>query len=230
MAIILNDNDKLIIIAIAATLILLTLLVTICVVCPWCLFHRCILKSKQKKKALKTSYPTIANQQNPESQLFHFSIVPVYGTKTHLQTPTTPSSDNKQQYYQQQYKNHSYNNGHPHHPILNNQFEHLTNLAKLRYSLHSNNDDNNNKNDQISSINVKLPKLEATIYYQSISVMENSNINNNESSNIRIHMAIHRVFDLSINELSIEPSPYVVAILTGGYRLQRKSLVINKGN
>ncbi|KAH7643663.1 synaptotagmin-2-like protein [Dermatophagoides farinae] len=236
MAIILDDNDKLIIIIVAATLILITLFITLCVVCPWCLFHRLILKSKQKKKTLlKTSYPSLAGgQQNPESQHFHFSIVPVYGTKTHLQTTsattaTTMMMNDKQHQC----------NGHHYQSILNNQFENLTNLARLRYSLHSN---NNGDNDQISSsssstnnqqsvTNVKLPKLEATIYYKSISSTGNndeSSSPSSSSSNIRIHIAIHRIFDLTMNELSIEPSPYVVAILIGGFRLQRKSLVLNK--
>ncbi|KPM07850.1 synaptotagmin-2-like protein [Sarcoptes scabiei] len=206
MSSLLSENDKLVIIAIAASLILFTLLFTVCFVSPWCLLHRLLsrwkhsnrfdlndsfeTKSTKHSSKSQSSYPSIEPKIESESKHFYLSIVPVYGGKNEKSASIS----------------------HPYGSM--NQFEHLTSLAestRIRYSLCQNQFKSNESN---RAIPLKIPKLEAKIVWRSL----------NETT-IQLIIKVHRIFDLSFRESQTEPSPYLIVILSG-YRLHRKSFIL----
>lgn len=81
MAFFLTENEKLFIIIFASSLFLLSVIITICVVSPICLFHKWFFKSK-KKQDIKICYPTKLLTQ--ESKHFQLSVVPHYGTNNEI--------------------------------------------------------------------------------------------------------------------------------------------------
>ncbi len=82
MAFFLTENEKLFIIIFASSLFLLSVIITICVVSPICLFHKWFFKSK-KKQDIKICYPT-KQLLTQESKHFQLSVVPHYGTNNEI--------------------------------------------------------------------------------------------------------------------------------------------------
>lgn len=146
MGILLSDNDKMIILIVAALIILITFLLTICFVSENCYLYKWLLKAKPEKKQIiiKPTYPII--NQNGESKHFQLSISSVYGTKN--------------QSFSEQSQ------------TINDKFEHLINLAekaRIRYSVPNNeNAINNNKKRSLENVPENYPKLELFICYQPI--------------------------------------------------------------
>lgn len=138
----LSENEKLLILLVAFVFVLLTLLLTTCLVYPQCYLHRRFIKSKMLKKkkepAFSVVYPSLAS--NHESQHFHLSIVPVYGTQP--ESRSLASSPVK-------------------HPSCeSNQYENLTQLAektRIRYS--------SLKPDNLKALPL-FPKVKAQLYYE----------------------------------------------------------------
>ena len=87
----LSESDKLVILFVAGILVFITFVVTTCLVSPWCYLYRIFVKPKNDKKgsSLNIVYPTFVN---PESQHFHLSIVPVYGSKTQQPNTLSPTA------------------------------------------------------------------------------------------------------------------------------------------
>lgn len=137
----LSETDKMVILMVAACLVCLTLIMTTCLVWPWCYMHKLFVRSKKNESSLKIIYPT-----SPESQHFHFSIVPVYG------------SSNKNGADANQDSQSSLANQFP--PTSLNQYDNLTQLAekaRMRcYSL------KRNKQEDID----RLAKIQAIVRYE----------------------------------------------------------------
>ena len=74
MVFLLTEKEKLIIIIIASCLFLLSLLITVCIVSPICLFHKWLFKSHKYKKTPKQQIVT------QESKHFQMSVIPHYGS------------------------------------------------------------------------------------------------------------------------------------------------------
>lgn len=146
MGILLSDNDKMIILIVAALIILITFLLTICLVSENCYLYKWLLKKQPEKKQIiiKPTYPII--NQNGESKHFQLSISSVYGTKN--------------QSFSEQSQ------------TINDKFEHLINLAekaRIRYSVPNNNDNAIiNKKRLFENLPENYPKLELFICYQPI--------------------------------------------------------------
>ncbi|RWS04493.1 hypothetical protein B4U79_14430 [Dinothrombium tinctorium] len=88
MAFYLTENEKILIIIFAASLFLLSVVLTVCVVSPFCLFNKwfvrlCNKVNPPKKHSQKQQLIT------PESKHFQLTVVPLYGSSS----PTTPNGD-----------------------------------------------------------------------------------------------------------------------------------------
>ena len=144
MALLLSENDKLLILSVAAVLVILTFIITWCLVKPGCFLNHWLLKQKQTKKTPSFSlvYPSFTN---PESEHFHLSIVPVYGASTINGTQSQTSSPFKSRQSEQL-----------------NCYENLTQLAektRMRYS--------SLKPDNIKTMPL-FPKVKAKLCYELI--------------------------------------------------------------
>ena len=82
MVFMLTESEKLIIIIIASSLFLLSLIITICFVSPVCWLHKWFLGLDSKRKqGIKIGFPT-KQVLTQESKHFQLSVVPHYGANT----------------------------------------------------------------------------------------------------------------------------------------------------
>jgi len=81
----LTDQEKILILAVAASLFLISVIVTVCVVSPVCAIHRWMFKAG-KKAAAKAAAGGKGTEQllKPESKHFQLTVIPHYGTQVSL--------------------------------------------------------------------------------------------------------------------------------------------------
>lgn len=201
-----------VILLVASVLIVLTLVITTCVVRPQCLLNRIFVKSTEKKKPKKPKtfidlgYPP-ASLINNETQHFHLSVVPVYGQhKKSAQETTAVDNGNN---------NNNTTTVQPLKQLASSliQYENLTQLAekaRLRYTTI--------KANQAPTEVVEaeaLPKIDVSLGYEQVSEWA-----------IRLHISIHRLLDLKMKAYLVEPSCYVSVVLVGNK--SRRRSIINK--
>ena len=82
MVFVLTESEKIVIIIVASSLFLLSVVITICLVSPVCWLHKLLLRSGSKKKeAIKIHLPA-KQLLAQESKHFQLSVVPHYGANT----------------------------------------------------------------------------------------------------------------------------------------------------
>ncbi|KAI2808403.1 hypothetical protein BLOT_006345 [Blomia tropicalis] len=169
---------------------------TACFVVQRCYLYRQFIKPRIAKKnpSFNILYPN-HKQLNPESQHFHLSIVPVYGSEMATKSlASSPTKLNNQRHKSDQL----------------NQYENLTQLAektRIRYS--------SLKPDDPKLLPI-FPKVRAMIRYESM---------DSNGSTFRLHLKIVGVTDLKMKEYMVEPSCYVTVVLVGFKSGLRKSII-----
>lgn len=78
----LTDTEKLLILGLAASLFLISVILTVCVVSPFCACHRWLFKDKKGAKAMPMKGSPAEQLLKAESKHFQLTVIPHYGTPT----------------------------------------------------------------------------------------------------------------------------------------------------